>query len=57
VEVSKRYRVLIKETAKREKYWECTVDFTGCTETEILEASDSLVARLDKRYPALVEGK
>ncbi len=56
MEVSKRYRVLIKETAKREKYWECTVDFTGCTETEILEASDSLVAELDKKYPAPKDG-
>ena len=52
---SMRYRVNIKETAKREKYWDCTVDGDNFTMDEVLEASDHLVAELDKRYPAVQE--
>ncbi len=51
METSKRYRINIKETAKRDKYWECTVDATGLTMEEVLKESDALVAELDKRYP------
>ncbi len=51
VEKSKRYRINIKETAKKEKYWECTVDMTGYEDEEVLTASDNLVAKLDERYP------
>jgi len=50
-----RRRINIKETAKHEKYWECTVDAEGFTEEEMLEFSDSLVAKLNQRYPAPVE--
>ncbi len=51
LERSVRYRVNIKETAKKDKYWECTVDATGLTMEEVLKESDALVAELDKRYP------
>ena len=51
LERSVRYRVNVKETAKRDKYWECTVDGTGYTMEEVLEESDKLVEALDKRYP------
>ena len=53
MEVSKslRYRVNIKETAKKDKYFECTVDGTGYSMSDVLEASDMFVAELEKRYP------
>ena len=56
MEVSKRYRVNIKETAKHEKYFECTVDATGLTMEEVLKDSDALVVELDKRYPPNLNG-
>ena len=52
VEKSKRYRINLKETAKREKYWEFTVDMEGFSMEEVLAESDALVAALDRRYPA-----
>jgi len=55
-EKSLRYRVNVKETAKHEPYWDCTVDGEGFTEEEILAFSDSLVAQLKARYP-IEEGK
>ncbi len=57
VEKSFRYRINIKETAKHEKYWECTVDATGWNMEVVLAESDSLVAQLQLRYPAPLEGK
>ena len=50
-EKSVRYRINIKETAKKDKYWECTVEMIGYTEEAVLAASASLVAELEKRYP------
>ncbi len=55
-EISKRYRVNVSTSVKGVKTYECTVDMTGASPTEVLEASDSLVAELDKRYPAPKEG-
>ena len=52
---SLRYRVNVKETAKHEKYWECTVDATGFFADDVLTFSDQLVAELEARYPAQVE--
>ena len=57
IEVSKRYRVNVSTSVKGIKTYECTVDITGGTEDEVLEASDSLVSQLDKRYPATVDSK
>ena len=57
IEKSVRYRINIKETAKKEKYFECTTDMTGYAMANVLEASDLLVARLDKRYPPPIEDK
>ncbi len=57
MEVSKRYRVNVSTSTKGIKTYECTVDITGGSEEEVLEASDSLVSQLDKRYPAIVESK
>ena len=51
IQKSLRYRVNVKETAKREKYWECTVDGTGFTMAEVLAESDALVKQLELRYP------
>ncbi len=50
IQKSLRHRINVKETAKREKYWECTVDGTGFTMAEVLAESDALVAQLNKRY-------
>ena len=47
-----RYRINVKETAKHEKYFDCTVDSDYLTRDEILAESDKLVAELGKRYPA-----
>jgi len=55
MEKSLRYRVNVKVLAKGQLTWECTTDGEGYTEEEILEKSDSLVAQLEKRYPAKVE--
>ena len=51
MEVSKRYRVNVSTSVKGIKTYDCTVDFTEATMQEVLEASDRLVAELDKRYP------
>lgn len=52
IEKSLRFRINIKETAKKDKYWEFTVDGTGYTDDEILEKSDALQKKLEARYPA-----
>jgi len=52
--MEKRYRINVKETAKHEKYFDCTVELTGeeVTEEMAVEASTSLVAKLTELYPA-----
>ena len=57
VEKSLRYRVNVSTSVKGIKTWECTVDGVGYTPTEILTLSDALVARLEDRYPVILEGK
>ncbi len=57
VNKSMRYRVNVSTTSKGAKSFECTVEGTGYTEAEILERSDSLVKKLEERYPAQVEVK
>lgn len=51
MEKSLRRRVNVKETSKHEKYWDCTVDAEGYTEDEVLAMVDTLVMKLEKRYP------
>lgn len=51
-----RYRVNISQTSTGKKGFDCTVEIDGGTEEEILEKSDSLVKKLELRYPA-PEGK
>jgi len=50
-ERSLRYRVNVSTSVKGIKTWDCTVDGTGYTEDEVLIMSDSLVAKLEQRYP------
>ena len=57
MEVSKRYRVNISTSVKGVKTYDCTVDMEGATMEEVLDASDVLVAELDKRYPPVIEEK
>jgi len=57
VERSIRYRVNVSTSVKGVKTWECTVDAEGLTMEETLAESDKLVAALDSKYPAPVEGK
>jgi len=52
IEKSMRYRVNVSISTKGQKTWDCTCDGVGYTEEEVLAESDSLVAKLDKRYPA-----
>ena len=47
-----RYRINVSTSVKGIKTYDCTVDQTGTSEAEVLGDSDSLVAQLDKRYPA-----
>tara|TARA_Y100000310_G_scaffold299145_1_gene333710 strand:- start:669 stop:851 length:183 start_codon:yes stop_codon:yes gene_type:complete len=44
-----KYRVGIKETAKKEQYWEFTV--RGDSIEEVLKDSDVLRLELEARYP------
>lgn len=57
VEKSLRYRVNVKETAKHEQYWDCTVDGEGYEMDEVLAKSDELVKKLESRYPIQPEAK
>lgn len=50
IEKSIRYRINIKETAKHERYFDCTVDMLNASMDEVLIESDKLVAELSKRY-------
>lgn len=52
-----RYRINISISTKGQKTWECTVDGEGFEMADVLERSDLLVAELDKRYPALLDGR
>ncbi len=67
MEVTKRYRVNVSTTVKGIKTYDCTVDISRTQDgieversnlmEDILWASDQLVAELDRRYPAPLEGK
>lgn len=52
VENKKRYRVNVATSVKGVKTYDCTVEIEGDQATlwQILEASDELVAELDRRY-------
>jgi hypothetical protein len=50
-EVERRFRVNVSTSVKGIKTYDCTVDFKGISMEETLNASDKLVAELDKRYP------
>jgi len=52
LEKSIRYRVNISTSVKGIHTFDCTVDMLNATMEEVLAESDSLVAQLDKRYPA-----
>ena len=52
---SVRYRVNVSTSVKGIKTYECTVDMAGFTMDWVLDASDGLVAELDKRYPGPLE--
>ena len=57
MEVTKRYRVNVSTSVKGIKTYDCTVDMTGAEMEEVITESDKLVALLDTRYPAPLEGK
>ncbi len=57
MEVSKRYRVNVSTSVKGVKTYDCTCDMTGVDMAEVLEASDALVAEMDKRYPPPIDSK
>ena len=69
IQKSIRYRVNVKETAKHEKYWDCTVDIEDIVHfiptveqaidgmMQVLGLSDKLVAQLELRYPIIAEVK
>lgn len=72
IDRSIRYRVNVTTTSKGVKSYDCTVAIEGplledvapdlreqidvADRNEVLRLSDALVAELDKRYPAPVEG-
>jgi len=53
---SMRYRVNVAISTKGQKTWDCTVDSTEYTMSDVLTASDALVKELEQRYPAPKEG-
>ena len=57
MEVTKRYRVNVSTSVKGIKTYDCTVDMLGVEMEEVVAESDKLVALLDTRYPAPLEGK
>ncbi|KKN15169.1 hypothetical protein LCGC14_0988580 [marine sediment metagenome] len=57
VNKSLRYRVNVSTSVKGVKTWECTVDGEGYDMGYVLSESDALVAVLERRYPAPLEGK
>ncbi len=57
MEQSLRYRVNVSISVKGVETWDCTTDGVGYTEEEILQRSDSLVAKLELRYPIIKEEK
>ena len=57
-----RTRVNVSTSVKGIKTWDCTVEeisdnIPATQRGIILNASDALVAELDKRYPPAIEGK
>lgn len=52
VQKSLRLRVNISTSVKGVKTWEVTCDGQGYTMEEILHESDSIVAELERKYPA-----
>ncbi len=57
IERSLRYRVNVSTSVKGIKTFDCTVDGLNYAEDEILERSDSLVKKLEERYPVIIETK
>ncbi len=51
IQKSCRFRVNITTSVKGIKTWDCTVDAEGYLMGEVLEMSDTLVAKLEERYP------
>ncbi len=54
---SLRYRVNVSQTSTGRKSWESTVEAEGMDREQVLLLSDTLVAELERRYPAVKEGK
>ena len=52
-----RRRINVSTSVKGVHTFEATVEITNGTQADILEESDSLVAALDARYPAVEEVK
>jgi hypothetical protein len=50
--ISKRYRVNVSRTATGKTSYDCTVEMENLPMDLVLQESDELVAKLDKRYPA-----
>lgn len=51
-----RYRINVSTSVKGIKTFECTVDMQGFPMSMVLNESDTLVAKLMKRYPIEIEG-
>jgi len=52
LEKSIRRRINVSTSVKGIKTFDCTIDMLNGTEDEVLAESDSLVAKLDQRYPS-----
>uniref|UniRef100_A0A6M3IWC9 Uncharacterized protein n=1 Tax=viral metagenome TaxID=1070528 RepID=A0A6M3IWC9_9ZZZZ len=51
IEKSIRRRINVSTSVKGIKTWDVTVDCVGYSEDEALAESDSIVAKLETRYP------
>ncbi len=56
IQKSVRYRINVATSVKGVKTWDATVDMENFSMEQTLAASDTLVAELNHRYPAPVEG-
>lgn len=51
-----RHRIEVSTSVKGIKTYSCTAELVDSTKEESLKESDWMVAALDKRYPAPIEG-
>ncbi len=57
IQYKKRIRIEVSTSVKGIKTYSCTTEMFDTEQEEVIEASDTLVKALDKRYPPTIEEK